>query len=183
MVDVNLLEEDGREFLEIVVPAYSNPISYKGEYCFRSGSTTQMLKGAALVRFLLRKQGRHWDAVPVPQVTVKELSKTAMATFRSLARQSRRLDLPVLREPADMFVEFRYPDAVTSEAAASTTPKTTPKALLEHLKARPDIGRKELAELLGITPDGVKYHLNRLRSAGKIRHLGAARGGRWEVLE
>jgi ATP-dependent DNA helicase RecG len=53
VVDVNLCTENGREYLEIVVPAYANPISYKGEYCYRSGSTTQTLKGAALDRFFV----------------------------------------------------------------------------------------------------------------------------------
>ncbi len=58
MVDVNLLEEHGREMLEIRVVPYPSPINYKGEYYYRSGSTNQMLKGAALDRFLLRKHGR-----------------------------------------------------------------------------------------------------------------------------
>ena len=58
---VNLLEEDGREFLEIVIDPYPNPISCRGEYFLRTGSTNQLLKGAALDSILLRKHGRHWD--------------------------------------------------------------------------------------------------------------------------
>lgn len=57
MVDVNLLIEDSKELLEIRVEPYPSPISYKGEYHFRSGSTKQELKGAALSHFLLKKQG------------------------------------------------------------------------------------------------------------------------------
>jgi predicted HTH transcriptional regulator len=34
-----------------------------------------------------------------------------------------------------------------------------------------------------VTPDGVKYHLDRLRKAGRIRHVGPTKKGRWEVLE
>lgn len=75
MVKVNLRAKAGREYLEIVVEPYSNPVSYKGEYFFRSGSTNQTLKGAALDRFLLRKQGRHWDGVPVPYVTLADLDE------------------------------------------------------------------------------------------------------------
>ena len=66
MVDVNLLEEAGKETVEIVVEPYPSPVSYKGEYHYRSGSTKQELKGPALDRFLLRKLGLHWDGVPVP---------------------------------------------------------------------------------------------------------------------
>ncbi|MEN3291998.1 MAG: ATP-dependent helicase RecG, partial [Burkholderiales bacterium] len=68
LVDVNLREEAGHELLEIVVEPYPYPVSYKGEYHYRSGSTKQELKGAALDKFLLRKQGLHWDGVPVPHV-------------------------------------------------------------------------------------------------------------------
>ncbi|KAA0224678.1 winged helix-turn-helix transcriptional regulator [candidate division KSB1 bacterium] len=98
MVKVNLRAKAGREYLEIVVEPYSNPVSYKGEYFYRSGSTNQILKGAALDRFLLRKQGRHWDGVPVPHVTIKDLSKPAIVAFRQLARESQRLDSTILRE-------------------------------------------------------------------------------------
>lgn len=105
MVDVNLRRKAGLAYLEIVVPAYPNPISYRGEYYYRSGSTNQTLKGAALDRFLLRKQGRHWDGVPVPQVMAKALSKTAIDLFRKQARLSQRLDPAVLREATPGLLE------------------------------------------------------------------------------
>ena len=66
VVDVDLMTEAGKELIEIRVEPYPSPISYKGEYHLRSGSTRQELKGAALQRFLMRKQGRHWDDAPVP---------------------------------------------------------------------------------------------------------------------
>src|SRR6266550_994280 len=68
LVDVNLKRSGQNEYIEIVVDPYPYPVSYKGEYHIRSGSTKQELKGAALDRFLLRKQGKHWDGVPVPHV-------------------------------------------------------------------------------------------------------------------
>ena len=40
-----------------------------------------------------------------------------------------------------------------------------------------------LAERVGLTPNGVKYHLTRLREAGVIRHVGPTKAGRWEVLK
>ena len=48
MVAVNLVTEAGKELVEIRVESYPSPISYKGEYHYRSGSTKQELKGAAL---------------------------------------------------------------------------------------------------------------------------------------
>ena len=48
MADVRLVKEAGKELVEVRVEPYPSPISYKGEYHYRSGSTKQELKGAAL---------------------------------------------------------------------------------------------------------------------------------------
>ncbi|HXH38356.1 MAG TPA: ATP-binding protein, partial [Thermoanaerobaculia bacterium] len=104
MVDVNLRSETGREYLEITVPAYPNPISYRGEYYYRSGSTTQTFKGAALDQFLLRRQGRHWDGVPVPDFSMADLSAAALAGFRKRAARSKRVPAELLAEADDVML-------------------------------------------------------------------------------
>ncbi len=98
MVDVNLRKQARKEYLEIVVEPYPYPVSYKGEYHYRSGSTKQELKGAALDTFLLRKQGRHWDGLPVPHAKLATLDAKTLAWFRKQARKSQRLPADVLRE-------------------------------------------------------------------------------------
>jgi ATP-dependent DNA helicase RecG len=102
LVDVNLRSEvvsgSEREYLEIVVEPYPYPVSYKGQYHVRSGSTKQELKGAALDRFLLRKVGLHWDGVPVPHVSVADLDGRALARFRQLATRSQRVSAETLQE-------------------------------------------------------------------------------------
>jgi ATP-dependent DNA helicase RecG len=92
LVDVNLLHQDDKEYLEICTSAYPSPISYHGHYYQRSGATNQELKGAALDRFMLRKQGRTWDGVPVPYVTVDDLDSATLDLFRRKATVSRRMD-------------------------------------------------------------------------------------------
>jgi ATP-dependent DNA helicase RecG len=98
MVDVNLHTENKKDYLEIKVEAYPSPVSYKGEYHYRSGSTKQELKGAALDKFLLRKQGKHWDGVPVPFVKLADFDKKAIAAFRKKALLSKRLSAEILKE-------------------------------------------------------------------------------------
>ena len=66
LVDVNLHQTDQGNFIEIIVEQYPYPVNYKGQYHYRSGSTKQELKGAALDKFLLQKKGKRWDGVPVP---------------------------------------------------------------------------------------------------------------------
>lgn len=105
MVDVNLREIEGTELLEIRVEPYPSPVNYKGEYFFRSGSTNQMLRGAALDRFLLRKHGRTWDGAPLPGLTHSDLDADALKTFRQLAMKSQRLPDAVLEEPDQTLLE------------------------------------------------------------------------------
>ena len=81
MADVRLVKKAGKELIEIRVEPYPTPISYKGEYHYRSGSTKQELKGAALDKFLLRKQGRTWDGMPVPHAAIRDFPRTAINAF------------------------------------------------------------------------------------------------------
>ncbi len=97
MVDVNLKKKAGKNYIEIVVDAYPNPISYKGVYYYRSGSTKQELKGVALDKFILQKQGKRWDGVPVPKVTIKELDKSTFDQFRKRANETNRILPEILK--------------------------------------------------------------------------------------
>ena len=105
IVDVNLHAENQREYLEIVVEPYPYPVSYKGEYHYRSGATKQELKGAALDKFLLRKQGKRWDGVPVPGFHAGECSQAALQLFRRKAAKSERMTEAVLEDSADLLLE------------------------------------------------------------------------------
>ena len=62
-----------------------------------------------------------------------------------------------------------------------TTQKTTKERLMELLKANPYLSRSDLATLLKISEDGVKYQLNKLKDKGIIVHIGPDKGGHWEV--
>lgn len=105
VADVRLVREGSKDLVEIHVDAYPNPISYKGEYHIRSGSTKQELKGAALDRFLMRRYGRTWDSVPMPGVTVRQLSAVAFSTFRKLAKQSERMSAADLKGSRESLLE------------------------------------------------------------------------------
>jgi ATP-dependent DNA helicase RecG len=60
---------------------------------------------------------------------------------------------------------------------------TTQEKILALLRAQPASTGKELAAKIGISEDGVRYHLNRLKSSGRVRHVGPTKAGHWEVLK
>src|SRR5690554_925740 len=91
-VEVNLHEESGKYFIEIVTLPYSVPISLRGRYYYRSGSTKQELTGASLNEFLLKKSGKTWDEVIESDATFDDIDEKAVATFIQEAEFSGRLD-------------------------------------------------------------------------------------------
>ncbi len=100
MAEVNLHEDGGLYFIEIITPPYSVPISLRGSYYYRSGSTKQELKGNALMEFLLRKSGKTWDDVVEPRASLADIDEKTIEQFKSDARKAGRLpddggDLPV----------------------------------------------------------------------------------------
>ncbi|MCL2664048.1 MAG: putative DNA binding domain-containing protein [Defluviitaleaceae bacterium] len=89
--EINLLFENNLPFIAIDVMQYPNPISYRGKYYFRSGSTLQELTGIALDEFVMRKYGRTWDSAPVPHVNAPDLDIVAFRDFRKKALARNRL--------------------------------------------------------------------------------------------
>lgn len=82
IADVNLIEENGLEYIEIIVDSYSFPVNYRGKHYYCSGSTMQEIKGIKLLKFLYERQGKTWDSVPIPGETADALSKEALQEFR-----------------------------------------------------------------------------------------------------
>ena len=68
------------------------PVSYKGEYHYRTGSTKQQLKGAALNHFLLTKTGITWDSVPIDNVEIADLRSDSFDIFKEQAVRSKRMN-------------------------------------------------------------------------------------------
>lgn len=79
--DVNLLTEDKKEYIEIVVTPSTMPVAYRGVYHYRSGSTKQELKGLALQNFILKKMGWSWDDMPVAGATLNDIDRQAIDYF------------------------------------------------------------------------------------------------------
>lgn len=68
------------------------------------------------------------------------------------------------------------------DTTQKTTQKTTQR-ILEQMKANPYVSREELAEICGLTSDGIKYNIRKLREKGIIKRIGPDKGGHWEVIE
>jgi len=89
--EVNLLQEDNKYFIEIVVQPYSVPISLRGRYYYRSGSVKQELTGVALNEFLLKKAGQTWDNVVEPRATFADIDEKSVKAYLVMSKEKGRL--------------------------------------------------------------------------------------------
>jgi ATP-dependent DNA helicase RecG len=103
-----------------------------------------------------------------------------MVTFRAAPDQ-------MIEALGDSTPDRLEPKTTTPETTQETTQEIGPRLVSDRIVAlliqKPASTRMELAEQLGLTPDGIKYHLKKLRAAGVIRHIGPTKGGRWEVTD
>lgn len=90
-VEVKLHEENGNYYIEIITQPYSVPISVRGRYYYRSGSTKQELTGASLNEFLLKKSGKTWDDVIEQRASFDDIDEKAVKTFLAASEKAGRL--------------------------------------------------------------------------------------------
>ncbi len=91
LCEINLFNEDNKYFIEINVNPYDTPISYKGKFYIRAGSTKQELNGNDLTEFLLKKSGRTWGDVIEPKATFNDIDFNAIEHFKKEAVRTKRL--------------------------------------------------------------------------------------------
>jgi ATP-dependent DNA helicase RecG len=73
------------------IPVSTVPISYHGAYHYRSGSTKQELKGAALHKFLLQKIGVSWEQQIAPAATLDDIDQDTVKRFLQKAILNKRI--------------------------------------------------------------------------------------------
>jgi len=89
--EVHLLVKEDKKYIEVIINPSSVPISYKGAYFMRSGSTKQELRGSALHQFLIRRTGKSWDNLPCEGATIEDIDESAVNYFIQKATASNRI--------------------------------------------------------------------------------------------
>ncbi len=91
--EVNLQSDNNKHYLEIIVPRYDVPISLRGRYYIRAGSTLQELKGPALNEFILKRTGNAWDDIAEQKASINDIDETTIRQFLTDARKSKRINV------------------------------------------------------------------------------------------
>ena len=91
--EVNLKFEESKYYLEIIVPRFDIPISVRGKYYVRTGSTLQELKGPTLNEFILRRTGKTWDDMLEPRASINNIDEATIKQFIKDARIAKRINV------------------------------------------------------------------------------------------
>ena len=68
-------------------------------------------------------------------------------------------------------------DDTTEESSQKTTEK-----IMLAIQNNPRITYRELAELLGLTEDGIFWNIKKLKAKGFLRRVGPNKGGHWKKI-
>jgi len=67
------------------------PISLRGRYYYRSGSTKQELTRASLNEFLLKRSGKTWDDVIEPRAAFDDIDENTFSAFLKMSEEKGRM--------------------------------------------------------------------------------------------
>ena len=129
IADVNKHTENGLDYIEIKVGPSSFPISYHGEFHYRSGATKQQLTGIALSQFIMKKTGLRWE-----DVTIDKLKRSAVLLFYSdpqIVQTGSYVKIGKFGKGADL----QYQD-VLEGSLITTADKVIDLIYLKYLKAK-----------------------------------------------
>jgi len=105
LVEVNLLNEDEKEYIAIHINASTQAIAYKSKYYYRSGSTLQEVKGIALQQLMLKKMGRQWDDLVCEGTKLDEIDPQAVDYFLRHAIPIDRMPKESVNDPVEVVLK------------------------------------------------------------------------------
>ena len=53
--------------------------------------------------------------------------------------------------------------------------------IIDVMRNNPKVTQKQLEEITGLSRRGIEWNLAKLKAEGRIRRIGSAKGGKWEI--
>ena len=75
--------------------------------------------------------------------------------------------------------QLHFVAAVVGRTTQETTQETAQEQIRALLRAEPALACKALSERIGLSTDGIKYPLEKLKKAGATRRSGSTKSGHW----
>ena len=82
-----------------------------------------------------------------------------------------------------VFYRLSVKEIKSSEIGSEIGSEKSSEKILELMKENSHISASELASRIGISSRAVEKHISNLKEAGKLKRIGSAKSGHWEVME
>ena len=116
------------------------------------------------------------------------MRKHALEFIRPLVLTALHPSIVICLKASTSLLAYTEDPTATQENAGSTqestqeTSKSTQEMILDEIRKHPFTTREQLAKVIGITPDGIKKQLDKMKKANRIKHVGPTKGGHWEII-
>jgi ATP-dependent DNA helicase RecG len=124
-------------------------------YLNRRGFMEMTGRGSVLIQEACRQSG-----LPEPQWEADESGVTL--TFRAKGDE---------------------PQLISKEKGREKSKEKSKEKILAYLSANPGATTDELVEITGLSTSGVEKNIRELKASGRLKRVGADKGGHWEVIE
>ena len=84
--DITLETRGDKRVIRIEIKSYEIPVSYRGRFYVRSGSTTQEISGYDLAKIIVKKLQISWDSL-LSEAGIEELDEVSVEKFKEMAQE------------------------------------------------------------------------------------------------
>ena len=103
--DVRLIQQEGKDIIEIDIKPSMFAVSLDGVVYKRVGATNQILKGAALQEFYLSRPSGAWDARIVQDATLDDIDPDAIEFFKESGIRKGRLSKETAKDSVEKVLD------------------------------------------------------------------------------
>lgn len=72
---------------------------------------------------------------------------------------------------------------INKNSETTTKPTTMQQKILEIISENPNLSVKDIALILGLSLDGVRYHIKKMKKLGLIEYIGSSKSGQWILID
>lgn len=101
LAEVNIHTENGKEYVSVHVDSAEQPVSYRGKFYYRSGSTLQEMNGINLKHFILKKADLSYETLPNDQATIEDIDRESIDYFIYCGAQVGRISAEALKSSTE----------------------------------------------------------------------------------
>ena len=117
------------------------------------------------------------------RLATQETGETTQRTARKPPENGPIHQKTARKQPESVGWQPRHHQKSDTSGGATSETAPIPDQILSLLSSKPSAGRREIAAALASTESTIRYHLDKLRAAGKIERVGPDKGGHWKVRD